>query len=85
METTRNPHQTRELVSTRCQKASKPFNRKGDDVYEPQAAGIHMSRPYKLNVKQRKLIAERREKGESLSQIASALDVSTATVWRALQ
>ncbi len=84
METTRNPHQTRELVSTWCQKASKSFNRKGYDVYQPQAAFIWADRTM-LNVKQRKLIAERREKGEGLSQIASALDVATATVWRALQ
>jgi hypothetical protein len=43
-----------------------------------------MDRPYKLNVKQPKLISQPREKGESLQRIAANLDVSTATVWRAL-
>ena len=65
----------RDLIRQRC----------AEGIKRAKAAGIHMGRPFKLNVKQRKLIVQRREQGESLSQIASALDVSTATVWRALQ
>jgi DNA invertase Pin-like site-specific DNA recombinase len=64
-----------ELIRQRC----------SEGIKRAKAAGIYMGRPYKLNVKQRKLIARRREEGESLKQIATALNVSTAVAWRALQ
>src|SRR5262249_47859431 len=65
----------RELIRQRCQ----------EGIDRAKAAGRHMGRPYRLDVKQRKLIAERRAEGQTLAQIARDLGVGEATGWRALQ
>jgi DNA invertase Pin-like site-specific DNA recombinase len=47
--------------------------------------GVTFGRPAKLNGKQRKMIAERYAKGETMAALAEAFDVSEPTVWRALR
>ena len=65
----------RELIRDRCQAG----------IDRAKAAGKHLGRPFRLDVKQRKLIAERYASGQTMMQIALALGVSESTVSRALR
>jgi DNA invertase Pin-like site-specific DNA recombinase len=64
----------RELIRDRCQAG----------IDRAKAAGKHLGRPFSLDVKQRKLVAERYASGQTMAQIARSLDVSEATISRAL-
>ena len=65
----------REMIGARC----------AEGIQTRQAGRHPLGRPYKLIVKQRKLISQRREQGQAVGQIAPDLGCSTATVWRVLQ
>ena len=65
----------RELIRDRCQAG----------IDRAKAAGKHLGRPLKLDVKQRKLVAERYASGQTMVQILFALGVSESTVSRALR
>ena len=47
--------------------------------------GVAFGRPAKLNPRQRRIIAERYAKGETMAGLAREFDVSEPTVWRALR
>jgi DNA invertase Pin-like site-specific DNA recombinase len=47
--------------------------------------GVTFGRPTKLNPRQRRMIAERYAKGETMAALASEFGVGEATVWRALR
>jgi DNA invertase Pin-like site-specific DNA recombinase len=46
--------------------------------------GVTFGRPTKLNPRQRRMLAERYAKGETMAALASEFGVGEATVWRAL-
>jgi DNA invertase Pin-like site-specific DNA recombinase len=62
----------RELIKARTSEGRK----------RAKAAGIHMGRPAKLTPHQRQEAVERRNKGETLVQIARTFNVSHATISR---
>jgi DNA invertase Pin-like site-specific DNA recombinase len=64
----------RELIRDRCQAG----------IDRAKAAGKHLGRPFRLDYKQRKLVADRYAAGQTMAQIALALGVSEATISRAL-
>jgi DNA invertase Pin-like site-specific DNA recombinase len=47
--------------------------------------GVTFGRPAKLNPRQRRMIAERYAKGETMAALAAEFRVGEATVWRALR
>ena len=47
--------------------------------------GVQFGRPVRLNARQRRMIAERYARGETMAALASEFSVGEATVWRALR
>jgi DNA invertase Pin-like site-specific DNA recombinase len=47
--------------------------------------GVQFGRPPRLNPRQRRMIAERYARGETMAALASEFSVGEATVWRALR
>jgi DNA invertase Pin-like site-specific DNA recombinase len=47
--------------------------------------GVTFGRPAKLNPRQRRMIAERYAKGETMAALASEFGVGEAAVWRVLR
>jgi DNA invertase Pin-like site-specific DNA recombinase len=64
----------RKLIRQRCDEGIK----------RAKAAGKRFGRPFRLDVGERKRIAERYAAGETMRQIADSLKVGEATVWRVL-
>ena len=46
--------------------------------------GVTFGRPVRLNTRQKRLIADRYAKGETMQALAEEYSVGVATVWRAL-
>jgi DNA invertase Pin-like site-specific DNA recombinase len=46
--------------------------------------GVSFGRPVRLNTRQKKMIADRYAKGETMQALADEYSVGTATIWRAL-
>jgi DNA invertase Pin-like site-specific DNA recombinase len=59
--------------------------RTGEGRARAKARGVHMGRPLKLNAYQRKEARERRDKGETLVDIARSYGVSHMTIARAVE
>ena len=54
-------------------------------IARAKARGVTFGRPAKLNPRQRRMIAARYAKGETMATLASEFGVGEATVWRALR
>ena len=54
-------------------------------IERARALGVIFGRPVKLNPRQRRMIAERYAKGETMKALADEFGVSEPTVWRALR
>ena len=65
----------RELIRKRCQ----------DGIDRAKAKGTKFGRPLALDAGERKKLAERYAKGETMAALATEYEVGTATIWRALQ
>jgi DNA invertase Pin-like site-specific DNA recombinase len=65
----------RELIRSRCQ----------DGIDRAKALGTMFGRKPKLDTGQRRKIAERYAKGETMAELARDYDVSEPTIWRVLQ
>jgi DNA invertase Pin-like site-specific DNA recombinase len=59
--------------------------RTGEGRARAKARGVHMGRPLKLNAYQRKEARDRRDKGETLVDIARSYGVSHMTIARAVE
>jgi DNA invertase Pin-like site-specific DNA recombinase len=64
----------RDLIRKRCEAG----------IARAKAKGKRFGRPVALDASQRKIIAERYAKGESMDALALDYDVGHATIWRAL-
>jgi DNA invertase Pin-like site-specific DNA recombinase len=65
----------RSLIRQRCQVG----------IDRAKAKGTKFGRPNSLDASQRRKIAERLAKGETMADLAREYDCSTPTIWRALQ
>jgi DNA invertase Pin-like site-specific DNA recombinase len=65
----------RSLIRKRCEEGIERAKRKG----------TKFGRPSSLDVGQRRVIAERYAKGETMAELAREYEVGEATIWRALQ
>ena len=54
-------------------------------IARAKARGVTFGRPAKLNPRQRRMIAARYAKGETMATLAAEFGVGEATVWRALR
>src|SRR5262249_53279312 len=54
-------------------------------IEKARALGVLFGRPVKLNPRQRRIIAERYAKGETMKALAEEFGVSEPTVWRGLR
>ena len=54
-------------------------------IARTKARGVTFGRPAKLNPRQRRMIAARYAKGETMATLAAEFGVGEATVWRALR
>jgi DNA invertase Pin-like site-specific DNA recombinase len=59
--------------------------RTGEGRARAKARGVHMGRPLKLNAHQRKEARDRRDRGETLTDIARTYGVSHMTIARAVE
>jgi DNA invertase Pin-like site-specific DNA recombinase len=64
----------RELIRTRCE----------EGIEKAKAKGKRFGRKAKLDAGQRRVIADRYAKGETMAALARVYDVGEATIWRAL-
>jgi DNA invertase Pin-like site-specific DNA recombinase len=53
-------------------------------IQRARELGVQFGRPPRLNVKQKRLIAARYAKGETMAELATDFGVSDPTIWRAL-
>jgi DNA invertase Pin-like site-specific DNA recombinase len=53
-------------------------------IQRARELGVTFGRPVKLNPKQRRMVAERYAKGETMAELARDFKVSEPTIWRAL-
>jgi DNA invertase Pin-like site-specific DNA recombinase len=65
----------RTLIRNRCQAG----------IDRAKAKGTKFGRPLALDASERKKLAERYAKGETMAALATEYEVGTATIWRALQ
>jgi len=54
-------------------------------IAKARELGVTFGRPVRLNARQRRLIAERYGRGETMRELAADFGVGEATVWRALR
>jgi DNA invertase Pin-like site-specific DNA recombinase len=65
----------RELIRTRCE----------EGIAKAKAKGTRFGRKAVLDDGERRMIAARYAKGETMAELAKVYEVGEATVWRALQ
>ena len=65
----------RELIRSRCD----------EGIERAKAQGKKFGRKPKLDAGERRMIADRHGKGETMAALALEYDVSEPTIWRALQ
>jgi DNA invertase Pin-like site-specific DNA recombinase len=56
-----------------------------EGIARAKARGTRFGRPVKLDTGQKRMIADRFAKGESMADLATEYDVSTPTIWRAMR